>query len=349
MFNLFQKKQERQLGIDLGTSAIKVVELEKKNQRFVLSTYGIFPFKKYLSVPREEATNYEYDFNSTFGRDFSQLIKDALKTARVRTNEASVSFPIFSSFSTIIDLPETMSEKEMAAAIPFEAKRYIPIPMAEVELDWTIIDAEGGFSRVLLVAVTKDILKRYTKLSASTGLKVNSFEVEAFSLVRSLVGKDKSGILLIDIGARNTNVIIVNGGLIREVHNLRLGGAEMTELFSRRLNIDMETAEMRKRFSHSYDSEFKEAYLHIANLFLGKISMVMDDYKKRYKKDVDKCILSGGAGIPFLKDYFAQRLKMDVVVGNCFAKVQYPPELENALKEIGPSLAVAVGLAMKGI
>src|SRR3990167_8755023 len=135
MFNLFGEKGK--LGIDIGTAAIKIVELEKSGGRFALKNYGLFELK---------GTDVQSSGPGT-GQSILKLpdqeiiwgIKELIKKGSIKSTDAIASIPSFSTFTTIIEMPY-LSEQELAKALPFEARKYIPIPLSEVVLDWSIID-----------------------------------------------------------------------------------------------------------------------------------------------------------------------------------------------------------------
>jgi len=161
-FNLFKSKGK--LGIDIGTSAIKIIELEKESGRFALKNYGFFEFKS-TEHPRAErpgadvasplspvpsgTENGSTQWQSRHGDDQNILklpdgeiiwgIKEVLKKAKIKATNVVASIPAFSTFATVIELPY-ISEQDLAKALPFEARKYIPVPLNEVVLDWSIID-----------------------------------------------------------------------------------------------------------------------------------------------------------------------------------------------------------------
>ena len=356
VWQFFKKKPKSNLGIDIGTSAIKLVELEKKEGRYQLKTYGIFPLIEYLKhlgpkLRLEEARIDE--------KELAEMIKRILQEAGVRNRRARFSIPVYSSFSIAIDLPP-MPKEEIAAAIPFEAKRYIPVPIAEVVLDWSVIsplkkNIKGNKEpsgpeqiQVLLVAVPKEVINRYNRIAQLTGLQIQGLEAETFSLARSLVGNDISSILLVDTGARSTNISIVDEGYVRLTHNLEMGGAEVSRSLAQRMNISIEEAEEIKKASQAPQAEVEAIIYSIFDLIVTEIRKIINRYQIKYQRKIEKCILAGdGSRVMGLPDYLSRQLNLEVSLGYPFARLVYPPILQPTIKELGPSLAVAVGLAMK--
>lgn len=331
---LFGKSKKEHLGIDLGLSAIKMVELKKKDERLVLSNYAILQIKK----------DSAFKISDLKEEEIAKVLKNLIAKADIRGRTANISLPINQTFSTIIDFPE-MSEDELAAAIPFEARKYVPVPLEEVVLDWSVVgrsalsknnsaaadiknpaasnqgepmaagvqngsrQAEKGQLQVLLVAVPKEIINKIAKIARLAGLEVLTLEQESFSLVRALVGGDKSTFLIIDIGRKSSDIVVVDDGFIRLSHNL-------------------ETIE--------------------EEILLMEIERLVNIFRVKYNKSIGSCLLTGGrAADKNIFSFLSKKLSIAVAIGDPFAKTKYEAALAPAIKDLGPELAVAVGLAMR--
>lgn len=376
---LFGKKSKTYLGLDIGTSAIKLVELEKEEERYKLKAYGIFPMSEYLKHLGEQP---RINPHKMLEEQVAEMIKQTIQAAKIKSRKVSLSIPVYSSFSTLIDLPP-MPEKEIARAIPFEARKYVPIPTSEVVLDWSIVEKikEGPkteeiakteeekvspeSSQILLVAVPKEVIAKYGRIVQLAGLELGALEAETFSLARSLVGNDKSSIVIVDTGARSSNISIIDKGYIRITHNLEVGGGELTRALSQRMNISFEKAEEMKKIgqdlsvsqkrnfepgptSQSSGFEIGEITHSVLDIIIVEVKKIINNYQIKYNRRVEKCILVGGGLVSAgLIDDFASKLGLEVSLGDPFARIIYLPILEPAIKEIGPCLAVAVGLAIR--
>ena len=317
---LFGEKSVGWLGIDLGSSAIKVVELAKREERFYLTNYAVAQFKSESIFKVDELKEEEV----------ASILKALISRAQLKGKVASLSLPVDKTFSTLIDLP-AMPEQELSAAISFEAHKYVPVPLEEVVLDWTMIPPVGeeksktasgdknqsvepaaapSTIQVLLVAVPKEIINRLTKIAKLAGLEVAALEQEAFSLARSLIGNDRSVYLMADLGRRSVDLIVVDGGFVKMSHNCESVGREV---------------------------------------ILMEIDRIVNIYQIRYNKKIEQCVLTGGRSREKeLADFLNGKLKIPVRVGDPFARVNKNSLLDPVLQEIGPSLAVAAGLAMRG-
>src|SRR3989344_2474215 len=256
MFNLFGEKGK--LGIDIGTAAIKIVELEKSGGRFVLKNYGLFELKG--TDIQSSGPGVGQSILKLPDQEIVWGLKGLIKKGNIKATDAIAAIPSFSTFSTIIEMPY-LSEKELAKALPFEARKYITIPLSEVVLDWSIIDitnsagsgaTPGSVSgpaivQVFLAAVPKDETEKYKRIMKRVGLNLKALELENTALVRALLGNDLSPTAIVNIGGRSTSIIIVNKGYERVSHNYEIGGFEITKSIARSLNVSLGKAEELKR------------------------------------------------------------------------------------------------------
>ncbi len=362
--SLFSRKPKTCLGIDVGTSSIKVVQLKRSEGRYKLETYGELQTYGYL-----ERLNDPFQTRSLqlLESQVIEMLRKILKEAGVTTKKAVVSIPVFSSFISVIDL-SPMPEKELSRALVFEAKRYIPISLSEVKVDWQIIEKQPVVSsegsgkkglfrfRVLLVAVPKEVITKYLRIGQALGLEILALELENFSYIRSLVGNDLSAACVLDFGARSTSFTIVDKGFIQMSHSLDTAGTELTKALSYSMGVDFRRAELYKRergLNHQEleaGGEIKEVILTIIDRIVLEVSRVINSYEAKIKRKITKMILSGGSGnLVGLEEYLENKLRIDVMLGSPWARVMYPPLLGPTLKEIASKFAVAVGLAMREI
>jgi type IV pilus assembly protein PilM len=349
---LFKKKPKSYLGVDIGASAVKLVELSKEEGRYQLKNYAIFSLEEYLKQRKNQADSESLKISN---QEMAEIIKEMIKEAKINSREAYFSVPVYSSFFTLIDFPN-MSQKEIAAAIPFEARKYVPVPISEVVLDWSMVSPPNDQSnqQVLLIAVLKKVIEDYNQIVHLADLNLRGIEGETFSLTRALIGNDKSVIILLDAGARSINVSIIDGGYVRATHNLEMGGKKITQAIAQQMNFSFDKAEeLKKSLSDSQSADGKISQLReIIHSSLGviviEIKKIIDSYQNKYNRKIEKCILVGGGVRLFgFSDSLVNKLGLDVSAGDPFARIIYPPLLKLTLKELSPSLAVAVGLAMR--
>ncbi len=365
IFNLFKSKSK--LGIDIGTSSIKIVELSKRGGRFVLDNYGFFELKGTSGDGADQSILKLPDEEIIWG------IKEVIKNSKMRSRDVVASIPSFSTFATVIELPY-LSEDDIAKAIPFEARKYIPIPLNEVILDWSIIGiagqsgppagqalpaskapagAKGTNVEVFLAAVPKDETARYQRIFKSAGLNLVALELENSALIRGLLGNDPAPTALVNIGGRSTSIVIVDKGYERVSHNYEIGGFEITKSIARTLNVSLEKAEDLKRrlgLVESNENIIKEAMVSLVDMMIFETKKTITGYEESKNQKVSRVIVIGGVvNMPNFPQYVAQRLERDVLVGNVFARVVYPQELAPILQELSNNFSIAAGLAMREI
>jgi len=350
---LFGNKPKSSLGIDIGTSSIKVVQLKKEGDKFKLETYGEISTVGYVERLNE---SFQSTSLKTIEAITREMVKLAIDRANVDTKSAIMAIPVFSSFTSVIEMP-AMTEKELTRAVEFEARKYVPIPSAEVELDWKIIENGKQGKRILLIAVPKETINKYIRIADALNLKITALELESFSFARSLMSGDSSSACILDIGARTTSLTIVDKGAIQMSHGLDIAGAEMTRILASSLGVAFKRAEDFKLI-HGIDNpeskngeekkDIQLALLTLIDEIANESERMINEYQSKTGRKIEKLILNGGsAQMGGLKEYIEQRLKIKTSIADPWAKIVYPAKLEKTLKEIGPQFSVAVGAAMR--
>lgn len=366
MFNFIFKKNIF-LGIDIGTASIKVVEIKLVEGQPVLSNYA------WMSLGADTIGKRDID-SEYFFATLPICLKRIVKKAKISGKNTYVALPAFGGLITLIDFPE-MADADMEQAIKFEAHKYIPTSLDEVVISWEIVErkeratslAEGkrevenelgteknnpkGTVKVLLVAASRKKVERYEKMIKTSGLKLKSIDIETFSVVRSLVGNDPGSFMIVDIGARSCNIILVEKGIIRINRNIEAGGLEMTKTVASSMGIDLERAEALKISGNNFFSPESAISFFTLELITEEVERIIHSYAKDSGKSmIDEIILSGGTSkMVGLSDYFSSKLKIKTIVGNPFARVSYDSKLGPAISGIQNSFSVAVGLALKGV
>lgn len=359
-FDFFKTAKSRgNLGIDIGTSSIKVVELEKRGGRFELSNYGVFEMKASgAPIKQEEAWQNILKLSD---QEIASGLKELLKKAGISSGEVIASIPSFSTFSTVIQMPY-VSNEDLARALPFEAKKYVPIPLDEVVLDWSIVGVADGKTQeenkpatveVFLAAVPKDETVRYQNIMKAAGLKIKALELENSALIRALLGNDLSPSVIVNIGGRSTSIIIVNRGYERVSHNYEIGGFEITRAVSKSLNVSLEKAEELKRkfgLKKSEDNIITDSMISLIDMMVFETQKTIVNYEESKKDKISNIILIGGlTNMPGLVSYFEEKLGRAVKLGSPFARVIYPPELKSLTSELSSLFSVALGLSMREV
>jgi len=357
----FQKLfPKRFLGIDIGTSAIKIVELSRWRERIKLENYGEILSKVLYQKPFR---TFEKSTLLLSNKDIARSIKAVMMEAQIKTRKCIFSIPDFSSFFTNFELPP-MTKEELSQAVTFEAKRHIPLPLGEVTIDWEVLKGEINKKKtklkILLVAVPNEVIYQYRGIAQLSQLELFALEAEVFGLLRSLIPEDEKRIIgLIDIGARSTTCSIIEKGVLVKSHSFDVGGNQLTEQIAKSLSIDYKTAEnLKAKYGLlsglepglGAEKNIRQVILPLIDLILKEIEKIAKNFYQIEGKEIQKFIIAGGTALlPGLKEYFEDCFKKEIEIANPFSKIFYPPILEETLKKMGPSYAITVGMALRGL
>lgn len=359
--SFFSKKGGSVMGIDIGSSSIKLVQIKKKGGKAVLETYGEISLGPYANFEIGRSTNLNAD-------KISEALKDLISEANVTTNDCGLSIPVNSSLITFIKLPQA-AEKQLQTVIPMEARKYIPVPISEVNLNWWVVpeekdsisdfqdDEEGKKEQsinVFLAVIHNDIIDRNTKVAKTALLDASFFEIELFSNIRSTLDQSLQSQMVFDMGASSTKLYIVERGVLKNSHVINKGSQDISMTVSKSMGISFEEAERLKKTHGIINSSEEKDLTEITSLTLEYIfsesSRILLNYQKKYNKNVAKIVLSGGGvNLKGFKDYAQKFFQTECFIANPFEKVEFPAFLEDVLKTAGPEFAVAIGIALRKI
>lgn len=355
--DFFAKKESSVLGVDIGSSSLKVVQLRKEKGQAVLETYGELALGPYGGGEVGLATNLPAE-------QITETLKDLLREAKVTTTSCGVSIPYARSLLSLVSLPFRADPKEQKTVIELEARKYIPVPVAEVQLDWFVVpqaspgvpgaeeDADASASNkkidVLLVAVHNDELVELQKITAAAGIAASFYEIEIFSTIRAVVDEPVKPVMVLDIGAASTKAYIVEHGVVALSHAITAGSQDITRAIAVSGNVSITAAEaLKKEHGLAGDGTFGSLELVFSRIF-SEARRVLVQYETSHKKSVSAIVLTGGGGVTKeLGTYAKSIFSIDVRVADPFAKTEAPAFMRPVLEEIGPEFAVAVGLALR--
>ncbi len=337
------------LGIDIGDSSLKMVELKKKNRKISLSNYAFSENVSEVNFTKIEDVNY-----------LAKVIAKVRSDAGITARKVTASLPTFAVFSSIINL-SNVDKKNISLAVNEEAKKVIPLPLEEMILDWKIIPDESGNTptkgnmRVFLTGSPKKLVRKYIDVFKQAKLNLVSLETETFSLVRSLLGDDKSTVMITEIGANSTDIFIVKESIPVLNRSLTVCASTVTKALAEKMGMTYAQAEQFKfDLSVTLGADEKEALPKLIAETLEPIvtemQYMLDFFHSQNGGDVEKIVLSGGGAMLLnLADYLSKRLNKKVIIGDPWNRIDYPEELKPVLSEVSSKLAVAIGLAMREI
>lgn len=379
----FQSAGDSVVGVDIGSAYIKVVQLRRKSGKAVLETYGSLAIGPYGGVEIGRATRLPPD-------KIAEALRDLLREAHVTSQRAAFAIPFASSLVTTMDM-RVLDPKQLASAVSLEARKYIPVPISEVNLDWWIIPEEPAGSaetrpnlqgdsngqaetktgqpplpenigrpdpddpnapkdmKILIAAIHNEAMSRYEEVVKQSGLFSSFFEIELFSTIRALFPQDLLPHAVLDLGAGETKLYIIDRGLIRSSHIINHGGQDITLALSRSLGISVEEAEKKKRTEGILKvGEETEGATAILNVVCGETNRVLANFEHKFGRNVTDVVLTGGgANLPGIDTLMAQNLSAPSLRANPFKQTLAPAFLDEVLQGVGPEFTVAVGIAFR--
>ena len=338
------------LGVDIGDSSLKMVELKKKGKRVYLSNYAFSENVKKVNFTKLNDTGY-----------LAKAINKLREESNIKAKKVTASLPTFAVFSSIINL-SGVDQAGLKRAVEDEAKKLIPLPLEEMILDWKIIpksekekEEKKTGTKVFLTGSPKKLVKKYLEVFKKAKLELVGLETETFSLVRSLLGNDSANTLIVEIGANSTDLTVVKNSIPVLNRSLEVCGTSVTKALSEKLEISFLEAEQFKMdlqatLSDNNKEELPQLIIETMSPIIQEIEYMKDFFESKRNEKIEKIILSGSGSLLLNFDqYLSNRLDIQVVVGDPFSRLYYPKEIKELLKQVGPKLAVATGLAMRNI
>ncbi|MBI2611333.1 type IV pilus assembly protein PilM [Candidatus Gottesmanbacteria bacterium] len=334
------------LGIDLGSNAIKIVELVKKGNNIALSSLGSIP-----TPPRGLISDVPLDEQAVI-----DVLVKLLKEMKVVSKGVHASLPESNVFTRVIDLPN-LTEKELSSSIKWEAEQYIPLPIDKVNIDYAIISRnnEANSMKVLLIAAPLTLIEKYTRIFESANLEILSLETDAIASSRITPKSlpEKSNEMILNIGATTSIIGIVKDKSLIFVRTMSMAGNNLTRTIADELG-----------FSPSQAEEYKRTYGLDRNQLEGKIFTTLSPVFQQLMEEVKKVIayfngqypqeklttilLSGGSvRMPGLVSYIASETSLDTQVVNPFEDISFNPTQKAMIEANAPYFTVAVGLGIK--
>lgn len=358
-------KKNHLIGLDIGSHAVKLVEIDQSKKEMRLKNFGI------IWLPRESVVEgYIKDKEAV-----STAIKQLVRNMKARNKNVAISI---SGFSVIIKkiMIGSKDESELEATIHEEAEQYIPFDINEVNMDFDILGAEGAEEaseeaekseesdrmEVMLVAAKKDIIDDYVGLLGLSGLNPTVLDVDAFALQNAFeASTDKadttSCIALVNVGAEELGINAIKNGISMFTRDSSYGGAQITEAIMSEFNVDFEEAEKIKLGGAEIDTQKKaaldEIFKSVISDWVREITRALDFLSSAFPEDaIEKIVIAGGAcRTPGFKEHLESETGIPVGILNPFAGMSIEEKYFDGkyLEYMAPQAAVAVGLALRSI
>ncbi len=342
------------IGLDIGSSSLKVISLKKSKRGYELTNFGIAPLPPQTIVDRAL-------MNSGAVVD---AIRRLIDTQVIRSKEAAISISGHSVIIKKISLPQ-MSQAELDNQIQWEAEQYIPFDINDVNVDVQILNPQGeeqGQMDVLLVAGKKDMIYDYTTVVSEAGLDPVVVDVDAFSVVNAFEASyglpEEDTLALVNIGASVTNIVVVQNGLVSFTRDITMGGNQFTEEIQKQLVVSYEEAEDMKlggdpnaEADSVIPQEVERIIQEVCETLASEIRRSLEFFSAtNQESEISKVYLCGGTSkISSLPAILQDQLEVEVDSFDPFKNIRINEKIfdTNFIRNVAPMAAVAVGLGLR--
>ncbi|MCK9578488.1 type IV pilus assembly protein PilM [bacterium] len=349
------KKNTGSIGIDIGTKSIRIIEASQRGGHNYLDNYGE------VSLDMAGTKTFRWFDQNTLNPDIKNIsaaITAIMEEAEIKSEKAIFSLPDFSTFFITFKMPP-MNKKELDSAVAFEARKYIPMPMAEIVIDWQLIgnkDTTKNDNDILVMAIPKSVIEQYKMIADTCGLELTVLEAEVLGLKRSLVKENDPPTCLVEIGYQSTNISIVDQGCVLTSVSYDIAGKDLTFGLAETLGIDVsEAEELKKLHGLGDNSEVSDVLVGVLALICDKVKKIIKEFEGKEGKKITKVLLSGGTTkMSGLLNFFRVMFREEeyfkdtqILIGDAFYKINYPSVLESNLRDLNSYFSIAIGESLK--
>ncbi|HSX07994.1 MAG TPA: type IV pilus assembly protein PilM [Candidatus Saccharimonadales bacterium] len=331
-------------GLDIGTTAVRLVELRGNGMPKSLVRYAYVPVDSKVVLSDSKADQQK----------LAQVIRGLLDQAKMTTKNVAVGVPSGKVFTTVVDF-DRLPSSELAKAIRYQADSFIPTPLDKSKIDWAVIgDSPKDQTKVeiLLSSVENDFVEQRLDLLESIGLEVISFEPDNLALTRALIAPDAMvPQMVLDIGSKSTDLVVTMNGAPRLTRSIPTGAEAIIRSAAQNLNIDDKQA---RQFVFKFGLSKDKLEGRIYDAIIGTIDILTNEIDKSIKffqtrygdTQISRIIVTGGASaLPEFPLYLANKFGIEVEIGNAWRNVAFAPERQNELLAVSNHFGVAAGLA----
>jgi type IV pilus assembly protein PilM len=331
-------------GLDIGTTAIRVVQLQGGGHLKALSRYAYAPIDSKTALSDSKATQQK----------MAQTVQELLSQARISTRNVAVGIPSPKVFTTLVDM-DRLAPNELAKTIRYQADGLIPTPLAESKIDWAILGdspVDKNKVEVLLSSVTNVFVEDRLELLESIGLNVIAFEPDNLALVRAIIPADSTAPqMVLDVGSKNTDLVVTMNGAPRLTRSIPTGSEAIIRSAVQNLSIDENQAQQFVfKFGLSKDKlegQVYQAIIGTVDILVTEIEKSIKFFQARYPENkIERIVVTGAASVlPEFPLYIANKFGISVEIGNAWRNVSFASDRQNELLAVSNHFGVAAGLA----
>ena len=331
-------------GLDIGTTAVRLVELSGSGSVKSLVKYAYTPVDSKVSLSDSKVDEQK----------LAQIIRDLIAQAGISTKNVAVGIPSNRVFTTVVDF-ERLGTAELGKAIRLQADSLIPTPLSESKLDWALIGdspVDKTKVEVLISSVANDFVESRLDMLESIGLNVIAFEPDNLALTRAMLPVDATlPQMVLDIGNKSTDLVVSMNGAPRLTRSIPTGSEAIIRSAMQNLSIDEKQAEQFV-FKFGLSKDKLEGQVHQA--IIGTVDLLTTEVEKSIKfvasrypeAKLDRIIVTGGASaLPEFPLYLANKFAVNVEIGNSWRNISFPADRQNELLAVSNHFGVAAGLA----
>lgn len=348
---MFARKQPPLVGIDISSSAVKVLELSKEGEQYRVERYAVEPLPQ-NAVVEHAITEVE---------QVAEAVERAVKRSGTRLKHAAVAVPAANVITKIIKMPPNLSDQERKMQIEMEADHYIPYPLDEVNLDYQVLEsAEPNPTEVdvIMAACRKEVVDDYLAVIQGRGLTPSVVDIETYAMEHSYAlianhmpggGMEKT-VAIVDVGAMTTTINVMHNNRSVYTRHHTFGGRQLTEEIQRRYGLSYEEAGLAKKQGGLPDNFQTDVLRPFMEAMCQEIMRALQFfYSSSPFNSVDQLLLAGGcAQIPGIDELVAARIGVPAMVANPFANMSISSRIKpQLLSNDAPSLMIACGLALR--
>jgi len=331
-------------GLDIGTTAVRVVQLRGSAPVKTLTRYAYVPVDSKLVLSDSK----------TDQQRLAQVIRELIEQSGMTTRNVAVGIPSQKVFTAVVDF-DRLPPSELAKAIRYQADSLIPTPLEKSKMDWAIIgDSPKDKTKVevLLSSVENDFIEQRLDMLESIGLEVIAFEPDNLALTRALIAGDSSQAqMVLDMGSRSSDLVVTVGGAPRLTRSIPTGAEAIVRSAAQNLNIDDQQArQFVFKFGLSRDKlegRIYDAVTSTVDILTSEVDKSIKFFQSRYADTpVTRIVVTGGASaLPEFPLYLANKFGIEVEIGNAWRNVSFSPDRQNEQLAVSNHFGVAAGLA----
>lgn len=333
-------------GLDIGSTALRAVELKDAGGGKALYKYAYMPIDSKLAL--SDSKNDQ--------QHLAQAVAQLVGQARFSTKNVAVGIPSNRVFTTVADI-DRLPAREMEKSIRYQADALIPTPLNESKIDWAILGdspVDKTKQEILLTSVPNEFVERRMDIVEAAGLNVIAFEPDNLALARALAEPAASAAyLILDVGYKSSDMVIMYGGVPRLTRSIPTGMEAVMRSAMQNLNVDEKQAEqfvMKFGLSREkLEGQVYQAIIGAVDIMTGEVEKSIKFFQTRYASvGLDKIIVTGGGSVlPEFPLHLANKFVINVEIGNPWHSVQFSSDRQNELLAIANQFSVAVGLAAR--